>query len=282
MLEIYKENLFDLLNSQTSPSQLKIKEHPKNGVYIENLSKEYITNIEELLSYIEQADIQRVTAETGLNKTSSRSHLLFILEIIQKLPDCSERIGTLNMVDLAGSEKVILTVEIIFKISKTNAQGETLEEAKKINLSLMSLGKVINCLTSGNGEYIPYKDSKLTRILKDSLGGNFKTTLIVTCSPHAYNIDETVGTLNFAKRAKKIKNLIKANIKKSSEELEQLICLLQQELKKAKDEIISLKSQSGNQKITTNLNTNTKIENSSETDNERFNKTLTLLRKLLL
>ncbi len=231
MLEIYKENLFDLLNPETPSSRLKVKEHPKNGVYIENLTKEYIWNMEELLYYIEQADNERVTAETGLNKTSSRSHLLFILEIIQKLPDGSERIGTLNMVDLAGSEKV----------SKSNAQGETLEEAKKINLSLMSLGKVINCLTSENGEYIPYKDSKLTRILKDSLGGNFKTTLIVTCSPHAYNIDETVGTLNFAKRAKKIKNIVKVNIIRSPEELERMINLLQIELKKAYEEIRALK-----------------------------------------
>jgi len=106
MLEIYKENLYDLLNPDTISSQLKVKEHPKNGVYIENLTKEYISTFEELLFYIEKADNERVTAETGLNKTSSRSHLLLILEVIQKLPDNSERIGTLNMIDLAGSEKV--------------------------------------------------------------------------------------------------------------------------------------------------------------------------------
>jgi len=107
----------------------------------------------------------------------------------------------------------------------------------------MSLGKVINCLTSGNKDYIPYKDSKLTRILKDSLGGNFKTTLIVTCSPHSYNIDETISTLNFAKRAKKIKNIVKANIKRPPEELERAIGLLQIELKKAYDEIRTLKAE---------------------------------------
>ena len=118
----------------------------------------------------------------------------------------------------------------------------------------MSLGKVINCLTSGTKEYIPYKDSKLTRILKDSLGGNFKTTLIVTCSPHYYNIDETISTLNFAKRAKKIKNIVKANIKRAPEELERAITLLQQELKSAYEEIRMLK-QEGNQK-TNNVNTN--------------------------
>lgn len=149
-----------------------------------------------------------------------------MLTIKQILNDC-EKTGTLNLVDLAGSEKV----------SKTGAVGETLEEAKKINMSLSCLGNVINCLTSGNHDFVPYRESKLTRILKDSLGGNYKTTLIVTCSPHSYNAEETLSTLNFAKRAKNVKNTVKINLKKTTEEYERVIANLQERLR-----IVTLKN----------------------------------------
>lgn len=191
MLEIYRENLYDLLNPDTKHTDIKIKEHPKKGIYVTNLTEEYISSQEEILLLIDQAEDNRVVAETGLNKASSRSHLLFQLVITQKYPDDTERTGVLNLIDLAGSEK----------ISKTHAIGDTLEEAKKINLSLSTLGNVISSLTSGNNDYIPYKDSKLTRILKESLGGNYKTTLIVTCSPHIYNCEETISTLKFAQKS---------------------------------------------------------------------------------
>lgn len=105
------------------------------------------------------------------------------------------------MVDLAGSEK----------ISKTGAAGQTLEEAKTINKSLTTLGLVINNLTDGKSTHIPYRDSKLTRVLQESLGGNAKTSLIITCSPAKYNEEETISTLKFGQRAKKIKNKAKIN-----------------------------------------------------------------------
>jgi kinesin family protein 5 len=108
-------------------------------------------------------------------------------------------------------------------------------------LSLSSLGNVISSLTSGTNEHIPYRDSKLTRILQDSLGCNYKTTLIVTCSPHIYNAEETITTLKFAQRAKKIKNKVKINIKRSTEQLEAMIELLTKQLKLANEEIIRLK-----------------------------------------
>ena len=130
--------------------------------------------------------------------------------------------GTLNLVDLAGSEKV----------SKTGAVGLTLEEAKKINLSLSTLGNVIHALTH-KSEHIPYRDSKLTRLLKESLGGNYKTSLIVTCSPHSYNLDEVISSLLFAKRVKTIKNVVKVNIKYSYEELQKMVYLLNAKLKRA-------------------------------------------------
>lgn len=230
MLEIYKENLFDLLNPETDSKDLKIKETKDKQVYIKGLTEEYISNIEEFLLLIHQADQYRVVSETGLNKQSSRSHLLFIIEVLQQLPDGSEKCGKLNLIDLAGSEK----------ISKTGAVGETLEEAKKINLSLSTLGQVISSLSSDK-DYIPYRDSKLTRVLQDSLGGNFKTTLIVACSPHVFNCEETIATMKFATRAKKIKNKVKQNIKKSTEELERIIEDLTQKLQKAKEHIARLK-----------------------------------------
>lgn len=105
------------------------------------------------------------------------------------------------LVDLAGSEK----------ISKTGAQGERLEEAKKINQSLSALGNVINALTDGKAGFIPYRNSVLTRMLQDSIGGNSKTTLIITCSPSEFNLAETISTLRFGERAKKIKNMAKIN-----------------------------------------------------------------------
>jgi kinesin family protein 5 len=231
MLEIYKENLHDLLNPHTKANDLKIKEHPKKGIYVMNLTEEYISNEDEFLLLIENAEEIRAVASHDLNKHSSRSHLLFQLEIIQKMPDDTEQRGMLNLIDLAGSEKV----------GKTHASGEILEEAKKINLSLSTLGNVISALTSSKNEFVPYRDSKLTRILQDSLGGNYKTTLIVTCSPHIYNCEETISTLKFASRAKKIKNKVKLNIKRSVEQLEAIIENLNKQLILSQEEINKLK-----------------------------------------
>ena len=117
--------------------------------------------------------------------------------------------GKIYLVDLAGSER----------ISKTGAQGETLKEAKNINKSLTTLGLVINALTDGKSTHIPYRDSKLTRILQESLGGNSKTSLIVTCSPSVFNEKETISTLRFGYRAKQIKNNAKVNREFSIKEL---------------------------------------------------------------
>lgn len=231
MLEIYMENLYDLLNPDARSNELKIKEHTKRGIYVENLSEIYITSQEEFLLLIHEAEQCRSVSETSLNKNSSRSHLLFQLQITQKLPDETERRGALNLIDLAGSEKV----------SKTHAMGITLEEARKINLSLSNLGNVIYALAS-NSDYIPYRDSKLTRIIQDSLGGNSKTMLIVACSVHSYNAEETLSTLQFAKRAKKIKNKVRKNIKRSTEQLEEIIEFLTEKLHKAHEEIEKLKA----------------------------------------
>ena len=225
VVEIYKEMLFDLL---TGKNNLKIIES-KHKINIENLSQIYLSDLNEFFDYAELSQRNRKVAETKLNHNSSRSHCIMILEVIQNFK--KEKIikkGILNLVDLAGSEK----------ISKTCAVGETLLEAKKINLSLSTLGNVIHSLTSKDSSvHIPYRDSKLTRILKESLGGNYKTYLIVTCSPHSFNLDEIISSLNFAKRVKTIKNKYKINIKYSYEELQDLVDKLNERLNSAHNQI---------------------------------------------
>ena len=135
----------------------------------------------------------RSVNSTNMNEASSRSHSIFIVNIIQNnLKDLSAKSGKLFLVDLAGSEK----------ISKTGAVGATLGEAKYINKSLTTLGLVINNLTDGKSNHIPYRDSKLTRILQESLGGNSKTSLIATLSTSVFNEAESLSTLRFASRAK--------------------------------------------------------------------------------
>ncbi|KAF2070629.1 hypothetical protein CYY_008053 [Polysphondylium violaceum] len=171
-----------------------------------------------------------------MNAESSRSHSIFILSIQQKnLKEGSLKSGKLYLVDLAGSEK----------ISKTGAQGTTLDEAKMINKSLSSLGNVINALTDGKSTHIPYRDSKLTRVLQESLGGNSRTTLVINCSPSSYNEAETLSTLRFGSRAKNIKNKAKINQERSAAELKILLSKAEKEIESLKNYIKELESVSG-------------------------------------
>eukprot|EP01122_Echinamoeba_exundans_P010681 TRINITY_DN404_c0_g1_i1.p1 TRINITY_DN404_c0_g1~~TRINITY_DN404_c0_g1_i1.p1 ORF type:complete len:567 (-),score=86.52 TRINITY_DN404_c0_g1_i1:92-1792(-) len=156
-----------------------------------------------------------------MNASSSRSHSLFIISVTQKARNGTTKIGKLNLADLAGSEKV----------NKTGAVGETLEEAKKINQSLSALGNCINALTKSRRTHVPYRDSKLTHVLKESLGGNAKTTLLIACSPHPFNLEETISTLRFGQRAKTIKNKVRVNQQRSVQELELIIQKLTADLK---------------------------------------------------
>lgn len=214
MLEIYKETLKDLLSNG---AELKIKQDKRKGIYVQGITEVCLVCEEEMMELLALGESNRTVASTKMNTASSRSHQLFMVELIQKLPNDSEKRGILNLVDLAGSEK----------ISQTGVTGNKLEEAKKINLSLSALGNVIKALTD-HAEHIPYRDSKLTRLLQESLGGNYKTTLIVNCSPHPRNLEDTINTLKFAQRAKTIKNKATVNIKKSPEAYMRMI----EELKK--------------------------------------------------
>ncbi|KAH3672224.1 hypothetical protein WICPIJ_010076 [Wickerhamomyces pijperi] len=207
-MEIYMEQIRDLLSSSNKET-LQVVEDKINGVHVTNLTKAYISSTQELHALLQRGSELRVTSSTEMNKESSRSHAIFQLNLNQESPEFGIRRSKLFLVDLAGSEKV----------GKTGVSGLNLEEAKKINSSLSSLGNVINALTDIKSTHIPYRDSKLTRILQESLGGNSRTSLIINCSPSSYNEFETLSTLRFGTRAKKIKNKAHVNTEPSSQDL---------------------------------------------------------------
>ncbi|KAF2138021.1 uncharacterized protein K452DRAFT_301401 [Aplosporella prunicola CBS 121167] len=223
-MEIYMEKIRDLLAPQND--NLPVHEEKNRGVYVKGLLEVYVSSVQEVYEVMRRGGQARMVAATNMNQESSRSHSIFVVTITQKnLESGSAKSGQLFLVDLAGSEKV----------GKTGASGQTLEEAKKINKSLSALGMVINALTDGKSSHVPYRDSKLTRILQESLGGNSRTTLIINCSPSSYNDSETVSTLRFGVRAKSIKNKAKVNAELSPAELKAL-------LKKAQSQVTTFES----------------------------------------
>eukprot|EP01116_Phalansterium_solitarium_P004861 TRINITY_DN1604_c0_g1_i3.p1 TRINITY_DN1604_c0_g1~~TRINITY_DN1604_c0_g1_i3.p1 ORF type:complete len:359 (-),score=67.23 TRINITY_DN1604_c0_g1_i3:152-1228(-) len=185
-LEIYNENVRDLL-SKDPHNKLEVKEHPEKGVYVKDLSQSLVKTVQEMDQVMRWGNNNRSVGETKMNATSSRSHSIYtiVLEMSEPSPDGGKplmRKGKLNLVDLAGSERQ----------SKTGAEGERLTEATKINLSLSALGNVISALVDGKSKHIPYRDSKLTRLLQDSLGGNSKTVMVANMGPADWNYDETL------------------------------------------------------------------------------------------
>ncbi|KAL7963332.1 P-loop containing nucleoside triphosphate hydrolase protein [Trichoderma compactum] len=223
-MEIYMEKIRDLLAPQND--NLPIHEEKNRGIYVKGLLEIYVSSVQEVYEVMRRGGNARMVSATNMNAESSRSHSIFVITITQKnVESGSAKSGQLFLVDLAGSEKV----------GKTGASGQTLEEAKKINKSLSALGMVINALTDGKSHYVPYRDSKLTRILQESLGGNSRTTLIINCSPSSYNDAETLGTLRFGTRAKSIKNKAKVNAELSPAELKAL-------LKKAQGQVTNFES----------------------------------------
>ena len=201
-LQIYNENISDLLKSDKK--NLQIREDKKKGIYVDLLSEWAVRSPLDLYALLRRGGSTRTTSATYMNDVSSRSHAVFQITVEQMTTDielkdnkAQIKVGKLNLVDLAGSERIRIT----------GTRGQQLEESKKINKSLSCLGNVINALTDKKGKnYIPYRDSKLTRLLQDSLGGNCKTTMIATISPSEDAFSESLSTLYFAQRAKKIKN----------------------------------------------------------------------------
>lgn len=205
-LEIYMEEVRDLL-SKDIKERLELRETPERGVYVKDLKSFPVKNVKEIQHVMAVGSKNRSVGRTDMNEHSSRSHAIFIVNIECSKSDTSDpagkpniRVGKLNMVDLAGSERQ----------SKTGSTGERFKEATKINLSLANLSNVISSLVK-NKPHIPYRDSQLTRLLQDSLGGNSKTIMVANIGPADYNYDETCNTLRYANRAKQIKNQPKIN-----------------------------------------------------------------------
>ncbi|EAS01503.2 kinesin motor catalytic domain protein (macronuclear) [Tetrahymena thermophila SB210] len=231
-LQIYNEVISDLI--RTDRNNLLIREDKKRGVFVDGLSEWAVRNPTEIFSLIQRGAQFRRTAATKMNDVSSRSHAVFIIIVEQMTFNGDEasqaskqiRVGKLNLVDLAGSERVRVT----------GATGKRLEECKKINQSLSCLGNVISALTDSKSpkSHIPYRDSKLTRLLEDSLGGNCKTTMMAMISPALEAFSESLSSLKFANRAKNIKNQPIVN-----EDVDQraLLRKYEIELKKLKQEL---------------------------------------------
>ncbi|CAD6193593.1 unnamed protein product [Caenorhabditis auriculariae] len=236
-LEIYQEELRDLLNTEGS-KKLEIKEKPDGGVYVKDLSAFVSESAESIQKVMATGNAQRSVGRTNMNEHSSRSHAIFIITV-----ECSQvgidgemhiTVGRLNLVDLAGSERQ----------AKTGATGERFKEATKINLSLSALGNVISALVDSKSSHVPYRDSKLTRLLQDSLGGNSKTVMVACIGPASYNYEETLGTLRYANRAKNIKNEPKINedpkdalLREFQEEIQRLRSQLERRKTKSRGEM---------------------------------------------
>ncbi|EST06844.1 Pleckstrin [Kalmanozyma brasiliensis GHG001] len=237
-MEIYNEKVRDLLNPKNK-GNLKVREHPSLGPYVEDLSKLVVSSFRDIENLMDEGNKARTVAATQMNETSSRSHAVFTLVLTQKRLDVetkleTEKVSRISLVDLAGSERA----------NSTGATGARLKEGANINRSLTTLGKVIAALAAASGvetpvkggkkpkgasldNFVPYRDSVLTWLLKDSLGGNSKTAMIAAISPADY--EETLSTLRYADQAKKIKNKAVVNedpnaklIRELKEELELL------------------------------------------------------------
>ena len=269
-VEIYNEEVRDLLGKNNDKA-LEVREDPKKGTFVRDLCYVSLANTDDIAKCLDRGNKNRHVGATSMNDQSSRSHSLFTVYVeIEEGEGNNKKIrsGKLNLVDLAGSERV----------GKTNATGKTFDEGKKINLSLTALGSVIDALSS-NRKHIPYKDSKLTRLLSDSLGGNTKTVMFANVSPASFNYDETVGTLRYASRAKLIKNAPKVN----EDPKDALLRQYEEEIKALKAQLAG--NGNFNNGIAVNNNENNNNDNNNninENNNEKNNDSDDEEKKMLL
>lgn len=221
VLEIYNERLKDLLADEGLDLQIR-EEVGGRGIYVEGVSEIAANSAEDILALISRAQTRRAVGKTDMNEHSSRSHAVVTLRIAACDADDGEGVTStlskLHLIDLAGSERQ----------KSTGATGERLKEGAQINLSLSALGNVINALTESKGSgvksrYVPYRDSKLTRLLQDSLGGNSYTAIVCNVSPAQISAEETISSLRFAERAKKIENKATINRDPQSDRILELL-----------------------------------------------------------
>ncbi|XP_062889589.1 kinesin-like protein KIF17 [Mobula hypostoma] len=269
-LEIYNEEIRDLLGKDTK-QKLELKEHPEKGIFVKDLSMHTVHSVIECEKIMDIGWGNRAVGYTLMNKDSSRSHSIFTIHLEMCSVDDNGkdhiRVGKLNLVDLAGSERQ----------AKTGATGDRLKEATKINLSLSALGNVISALVDGRSKHIPYRDSKLTRMLQDSLGGNTKTLMVACLSPADNNYDESLSTLRYANRAKNIKNKPRINedpkdalLREYQEEIKQLKALLAGQLGNGNLSNYLNKVQMSNTQATNNSVKNTEVHAEIEIEKENM------------
>ncbi|EGG24674.1 kinesin-3 [Cavenderia fasciculata] len=233
-MEIYNERVKDLLNPKNNkPGGLKVRNHPTTGPYVEDLSKLAVKSFPEIEMLMDEGSKARTVASTNMNATSSRSHAVFTIIFTQSKIDkkrgvAVDRVSKVSLVDLAGSERA----------NSTGATGMRLKEGANINKSLSTLGKVISALAENSTQkkqvFVPYRDSVLTYLLKESLGGNSKTIMIAAISPADINYDETLSTLRYADSAKKIKTTATVNEDAQSKVIREL----QTEVERLKQQIL--------------------------------------------
>ncbi|KAF8788569.1 kinesin-like protein KIF3B [Argiope bruennichi] len=248
-IEIYQEEVRDLL-SPDPKRKLEVRERNDTGVYVKDLTVIVCKTVEELEKVMIDGKHNRSIGTTNMNAHSSRSHAIFMISIESCATDLDGnthvKIGKLNLVDLAGSEKQ----------AKTGAVGSTQKESIKINLSLSALGNVISALVDGKSTHVPYRDSKLTRLLQDSLGGNAKTIMIANIGPASYNLEETITTLRYANRAKNIKNKPVVNV----DPKDAILLQFKQEISRLKAQLALKEAKRKKKKETTKITEDETIE----------------------
>jgi Kinesin motor domain len=282
MLEIYNDEIYDLLTASGSSmrekkeesiraggkASLEIRRSPEGRIEVPNLTKESVTGIDEVMKILERGNSNRATASTDMNEHSSRSHMVLIVEVTSGMGEANQNTGTLFLVDLAGSERV----------RRSNVDGDHLKEAGHINKSLAALGNVMEALDR-KASHIPYRDSKLTYLLQDSLGGNSRTMMVVATSPQDASYDETVHALQFATRVRRIqigaaqRNVTSKNLEETVKTLTDEMRTLTRAKERTELQLNTLKRDNG--RVQEKLENLAKSKSQSRSDN----KTLEVLKK---
>lgn len=261
--EIYNETVNDLID--TSKKNLEIRESPR-GIFVNNLSEITVTNVEKAMQILNKGENNRIIAETKLNEKSSRSHTIFKINIEFNIKDKENNkekkfYSQLNLVDLAGSENV----------SKAKCEGMRIKEGGNINKSLLALSNVINKLSQNNKNFVNYRDSKLTRLLQSSLGGNSKTTIICTMIDDNNHYSETLNTLHFGIKAKNVKTTVKENeILNDKKKISMENQALRNKIKMLEKLINDKKSMKENKNNNSNINMTANKNHKNNSNNKKY------------